>query len=111
MTARVVAVTLACALTTVAGPALARADSSPAFRTPGGAAYCQMEFSRNSFNAFRCFTPNDGWWIRLTGVGGPRAQVSKGYDHRYLGYHPPGYSLLPFGKTYWSSDAEAVTCR
>jgi hypothetical protein len=92
-------------------PALARAaDVMPSFKTPGEAAYCQMEFSGNMFSAFRCFTPNDGWWVRFTGINGKNAQVSKGIDDRYRGYRSSAYHPLPFSKTWWSSDASVITC-
>jgi len=88
----------------------ARADSTPAFKTPREAAYCQMEFTRNSFDAFRCFTPNDGWWIRISGLMGNNVQVTKGIDDRFRGFRSSSYGLLRFGKTWLSSDASVVTC-
>ena len=92
-------------------PGIARAaDSSPAFKTPGEAAYCQMEFTKNYFDAFRCFTPNDGWWIRFSGLTGSNVQITKGVDERYRGYKDSSFSLLRFGKTWWSSDADTITC-
>lgn len=93
-------------------PSQARAaQSMPAFKTPGEAAYCQLEFSRNTFDAFRCFTPNDGWWIRFSGLLGHNVQVTKGYDKRYRGYRSSGFHTLAFGKSWSSSDALTVTCR
>lgn len=103
-----IGVAVAAALAT---PGPAHGDSTPAFRTPNGAAYCRMEFGGKGFDAFRCFTPNDGWWIRFTGLIGHDVQVQKGYDRRFRGARPAGYPLLPFGKTWWSSDAAVVTCR
>jgi hypothetical protein len=95
----------------LATPGLARADTTPAFKTPAGAAYCRMEFGAKVLDSFRCFTPNDGWWIRLTGLMGHDVQVRKGYDRRFRAYRPTGYALLLFGKTWSSSDAAIVTCR
>jgi hypothetical protein len=107
---RALVVCTAAAFVTVVAPSLARAESTPAFKTPGDAAYCQMEFSRNTFDAFRCFTPNDGWWIRFTGVMGHNVQVTKGYAPRYRSHRPSGFQTLGFGKNWTSSDAMAVTC-
>lgn len=109
--ARVALSTLAAALIGALSPQLARADSLPAFKTPGEAAYCQMQFVRNGFDAFLCFTPNDGWWIRFTGVMGQNVQVTKGYNNRYRGYRSSAYGQLAFGTTWSSSDAMLVSCR
>ena len=75
------------------------------FKTPGDAAYCRMES-----NAFRCVTPNDGFWIRLTGVFGERPGVRKGYSSQFRGLRAPVPRLLGFGQVFYSSDAEAITC-
>jgi hypothetical protein len=88
----------------------ARAETIEAFKTPGEAAYCQMETSNFSLNAFRCFTPNDGWWIRFTGLERGNVQITKGTDDRYRGYRSSMFDLLSFGKTWWSSDAAVITC-
>jgi hypothetical protein len=101
---------LACLATALLAPGLARAETLEAFKTPGEAAYCQMEISNGIFNAFRCFTPNDGWWIRFSSLNGRNVQVTKGTDDRYRGYRSSAFQLLPFGKTWWSSDASVVTC-
>jgi hypothetical protein len=91
-------------------PLAAAGESIAAFKTPGEAAYCQMEVTRHTFTAFRCFTPNDGWWIRFNGLMGDNVQVTKGIDDRYRGFRSSSYSLLGFGKTWLSSDASVVTC-
>jgi hypothetical protein len=93
------------------------------FRTPGDAAYCRLEFAPvrgggSVFNAFRCMTPSNGFWIRLSGFevsGLGRAtesvRVTKGYDVRFLAYRNQRVHLLRFGDEFASSDAYAVTCR
>ena len=92
-------------------PGRAEAAFEFGFKTPGGAAYCQLEVENSSANAFRCFTPNDGWWIRFNRINGNSPTVSKGYSARYRDFHPTGASLLAFGKDWHSSDADAVVCR
>ena len=76
------------------------------FRTPGDAAYCRIEQGTGS--AFLCMTPNDGFWIRLSRLNG-RADVAKGQAPRFR-TKPAGVRLLPFGRTWMSSDAAVVTC-
>ena len=102
---------LAVAVVTLFAPGRADAAFEFGFKTPGGAAYCQLEVENNNANAFRCFTPNDGWWIRFNRINGNSPTVSKGYSARYRGLHPTGASLLAFGKEWRSSDASAVVCR
>lgn len=91
----------------------AAASSQFAFRTPGHAAYCRMGFSGGAWTRFLCFTPNDGFYVRMTGVLNSRrpVRVVKGYSRRFLHYRNRNIRLLPFGRTWFSSDAEIVTCR
>jgi hypothetical protein len=83
----------------------AAAASDWSFKTPGGAAYCRMEV-----NGFLCMTPNDGFWIRLTGIFGEDVDVRKGYSSRFRGLQAPAARVLGFGQVFYSSDAEAITC-
>lgn len=59
------------AVVVVHAPAAALASEWD-FKTPGDAAYCRFELSRNVSSSFRCMTPNDGFWIRFTGLDGNR---------------------------------------
>jgi hypothetical protein len=103
---------LGLAFASVAWPASAGANSFPAFKTPDEAAYCEMEFPGDRFDTFRCFTPNDGFWIRFTGIyDGRDVHVTKGYDDRYRGYRSSAYSLLRFGEEWASSDARMIVCK
>jgi hypothetical protein len=97
----------------VTSPGRAEAAFDFGFKTPDGAVYCQMQFSNDTFDAFNCFTPNDGFWIRFTGlnVGGSSIKVAKGYSERYRGLHPSGAQLLRFGKDWYTSDAGQVICK
>jgi hypothetical protein len=81
-----------------------------AFRTPGGSVYCQLEFHRSVFDSFRCFTPSDGFWIRISPVSA-HARVSKGYSDRLRGLRPRGVPLLGLGREWLSSDAALISCR
>jgi hypothetical protein len=81
-------------------------ESGWEFKTPGDAAYCRLES-----NSFLCVTPNDGFWIRLTGIfDGDKVDVKKGYSRRFRDLHGRAGRVLGFGQVYYSSDAEAVTC-
>ena len=86
-----------------------RSSSDSRHRAGRPTAICKSRIS--SANAFLCFTPNDGWWIRFNRINGNSPTVSKGYSARYRGFHPSGPSLLAFGKDWHSSDADAVVCR
>jgi hypothetical protein len=81
------------------------------FKTPSGAAYCQLQVENASATGFLCFTPNDGFWIRFGGISGANPTVSKGYSDRYRSFHPTGARVLGFGGVWHSSDASAVVCR
>jgi len=81
------------------------------FKTPNGAAYCQLEVKNADANSFVCFTPNDGFWIRFSAINGDDPSVSKGYSDRYRDFHPIGARVLKFGDVWHSSDANAVVCR
>jgi hypothetical protein len=76
-----------------------------AFKTPGAASYCRLEV-----NSFLCVTPNDGFWIRLTGIFGDNVGVRKGYSSQFRGLHGSAARVLWFGQVYYSSDAEVITC-
>ena len=58
-----------------------------------------------------CFTPNDGFYVKLSGVLTRHARISKGYSGRFVGYRNLRIGLLAFGRPWCSSDAEIVTCR
>jgi hypothetical protein len=93
----------------LAAPAAARSFD---FKTPGGVAYCRLEFPRASFSAFRCITPRDGFWIRfLVRDNGRDAVITKGYRSRYKNYPLPTRArVLTFGQTWSSSDAQIIVC-
>jgi hypothetical protein len=61
-------------------------------------------------NAFMCTTPNDGFWIRLTGIFGDNVDVRKGHSKRFRGLHARAARVLGFGQVFYSSDAEVITC-
>ena len=96
---------LVVAVLSVGGIATPTGAEAWAFKTPGEAAYCRFEV-----NAFRCVTPDDGFWIRLTGIYGARSLATKGYSPRYRGIHDNRAQVLGFGRRWASSDAEAVVC-
>lgn len=87
------------------------AGSFEGFKTPGGAAYCRMEFSsRGAFYAFRCFRPSDGFWVRLEGIfAGSNVRATKGYSERFRGLKASA-PVLGFGREFSSSDAQVITC-
>jgi hypothetical protein len=83
------------------------------FKTPGDAAYCRMEFGRGHLAAIRCITPNDGFWVRISGrlyYSGSGVRVTKGYSAPFKGYHAR-VQVIGFGETWATSDAQVVTCR
>lgn len=99
----------------MAAGAAALLSPSPAtafdFKTPGEAAYCRMEFTARQFDAFRCITPNDGFWIRFDGLArGRNVTVTKGYNAAYRQYRRASVQLLPFGRSWSSSDAQVIVC-
>lgn len=84
------------------------------FKTPGEAAYCRFENG-----AWLCMTPNDGFWIRLTGIFSDNdvdvfsdndVDVRKGYSDRFRGYRDRAVQVLGFGRVQYSSDAAVITC-
>ena len=91
-------------------PASSAGTRDWAFRTPGGSVYCQMEFHRSVFNAFRCFTPKDGFWIRISPLSA-QARVTTGRSDGLRGRRPAGVQLLSFGHEWFSSDAALISCR
>jgi hypothetical protein len=93
---------------TIAAPA--RPVDQFMFRTPDHAAYCGMNFVRKEWKEFVCFTPNDGFYVRMTNLYGARVKISKGYLDRFVGYRNRRVPLWRFGRTWYSSDAEIVTC-
>ncbi len=96
---------LAVAMVVHATPAAASADNWW-FKTPGEAAYCGIPEA----GVWLCMTPNDGFWIRLTGIYGRNVDVREGYSDRFRGYRDPGVRVLGFGRVQYTSDAAAVTC-
>jgi hypothetical protein len=102
---------LLCAAVGVALGAPSPAAAEWVFKTPGEAAYCRMEFVHGVFDAFRCVTPNDGFWIRLTGLSkGTNVAVVKGVSRAFHGYRNRAVRVLPFGREFFSSDAFLITC-
>ena len=87
------------------------ASNGEDFITPGGAAYCRMEFSQRSFEAVRCIRPSTGFWVRLEGVMGDSVRVRTGRSHRFRTLRHPGARHLGYGAVFYSSDAALVTCR
>jgi hypothetical protein len=63
--------------------------SSPAFKTPKGAAYCYTE--PTGVGPLMCWTPNDGFMVYMTVNG----KVKKQYE--IPGSAPAGYRTLRFG--------------
>ena len=96
---------LVVAVALLATPAAASSDNWW-FKTPGGAAYCGIPKS----GSWLCMTPDDGFWIRLTGIYGSNTDVRKGYTDRFRGYRGPAPSTLGFGEVFYTSDAAAITC-
>ncbi len=76
-----------------------------AFRTPDHAAYCDL-----GAGSFFCFRPRDGFFIRLGHLWGKQPTFTKGFGDRYRGYRNRRLRLIRFGKTWYSSDAEVMTC-
>ena len=78
----------------------AAASAASAFHTPGKAVECVVPFSYVSGPPpFICWTPNDGFTVRMT----PRGRVQKRYDRGNRGYHDyfAARVLLGFGRE-WS---------
>src|SRR6266511_4256953 len=63
------------------------------FRTPGDAVYCRLQP-----DALRCITPNDGFWIRISGAQSSYQRVMHGYDQRWRGYRDRSVPVLAFGR-------------
>jgi hypothetical protein len=109
---RLVVVTIAAGVALGAPPSAAA--SAFDFKTPGEAAYCRMEFTGDRFfAAFRCITPNDGFWVRISGrlyYTGSGVRITKGYSPRFKGYRER-MRVIGFGATWATSDAEVITCR
>lgn len=80
------------------------------FRTSGDAAYCRLEFPGGRFDAFRCVRPRDGFSLRFTGLSGRNVRVAIGQANRFRGLHEGSPHVLPFGRTWLSSDAATVSC-
>lgn len=94
---------LALTVAVLATPAAASSDNWW-FKTPGGAAYCGVD------NGWVCMRPEDGFWIRITGIFSRHADVRKGEADRYRGYHGPAPETLEYGQVLYTSDAKIVTC-
>jgi hypothetical protein len=90
-------------------PASAALRSDWAFKTPGGSTYCRYMQA-----AWECVTPRDGFWIRFTFTrihGTDAVDVRKGSSARLRGLRDRSVSVLGFGRTFSSSDADVITCR
>jgi hypothetical protein len=92
----------ACLLLLTHVPAASGQAEAWAFRTPGEAAYCRF------FGGIECITPNDGFWIRISGIDEPR--ITKGYSERWRGFRRPSVRVLAFDAAWISSDAAVYTC-
>jgi hypothetical protein len=80
-----------------------------AFRTPGDAAYCGWSYEANG-DSWTCVTPNDGFFVRFLRTSTQHPRPEKGYDARFKGLRDHSVRLLPFGRTFYSSDAEVMVC-
>jgi hypothetical protein len=98
---------IAAAAVASAGPVIPQYDIQvgTAFRTAGDAAYCDLAGA-----SFFCFRPRDGFTIRIGHLGTKRPTFTRGYSDRYRGYRNERVRLLPFGRAWFSSDAEVITC-
>lgn len=80
------------------------------FRTPGGAAYCQIDDSAELDVQLVCWTPNDGYTISLmvSEVPRPRART----DRRARGVKPAGFPTVAFGRTWtYRLGTKRIVCR
>jgi hypothetical protein len=106
---RAVAVVGLCFVALLPGSASAAAQFDWVFRTPGEVAYCRMEYIHNVFDSFRCITPSDGFWIRISPLA-ENARITKGYSKAFRGFQRTSVRELEFGQPFASSDAFAITC-
>ena len=95
----------------------ASAAAADIFRTPGNAALCRathndLEIVWNTLlRSLTCVTPNDGFYVRMTGLYGKRPQVTKGYRASYKGMGvETGTQLLGFGQTWDPFGIGIVRC-
>lgn len=82
------------------------------FKTPGDAAYCQWKGSSAASAHFICVRPKDGFWVRMSGIQRKdrRVEVTAGFADRYEGFRSREAQVLRFGRKWFSSDAEVITC-
>jgi hypothetical protein len=88
----------------------ASAASEFGFRTPGTAVQCRMVFVGNVWKQFLCFRRDNGFYIRMTGVMTRHPRITKGFSSQLVGRRL-NLRVLPYGRAWFSSDAEIVTCR
>ena len=91
----VVAVTLVA----LAAASPAAADPVTGFHTPAWAAQCVVDVRADaSRNTLTCWTPNDGFYVRVT----PQGRVAKGYARRYRGLRDTYWAdgLLSYGENW-----------
>jgi len=90
-------------------PSRATADAPPTFHTGTSAgqtlpaAYCRFETPGGVY----CWTPNDGFTLRLDSSGARRVRTDEGSNR---GFAPSSYTLLPPGSSR-SSDGYTCTSR
>jgi hypothetical protein len=72
-----------------------------------------MYFANYVWTDFVCFTPNDGFYVKMTNVLYPERgfRITKGYRQGFRGYRNLKAPLWGFGRTWYSSDAQVVTCK
>jgi hypothetical protein len=91
----------------VAAVALATAGMAAAyvhFRTPGKAAYCYVAAGEVNYTrdpALVCFTPNDGFTVRMRSGG----RVSKQYVPENKRNYTVALKVLGFGSSFWALDS------
>jgi hypothetical protein len=79
---------------TLAGVGAADAAAIVDFKTPRNAAYCSAD--EVTGNRFLCWTPNDGFTVRMTANG----RVAKFYNASSKGFHDRFYGrVLRYGQS------------
>ena len=88
----------------------ASAASEFGFRTPGTNVQCRMVFVGNVWEQFVCFRRDNGFFVRMSGVMTRNPRITRGFSSRFVDRRL-NLRVLPFGRAWFSSDAEIVTCR
>jgi hypothetical protein len=100
------AVAAVAAITVSAAPAA----SQFGFKTPGGAVQCRMVFVGAVWKQFVCHRPSNGFYVRINGVMTRRPRVTSGFSAKLVD-RDLKLRVLPYGRPWFSSDAEIMTCR